>query len=313
MEILVQSFENVDWSVVHWRELWSFEQFQWTIGKTPFSHLQVPLFVIAVYLLSIFSIQIYMKERKPFSLKWITFVHNVALTMLSVVMFFGAFYGAYRKYQSQGFWAGLVCEQHQEPIRGSLFYWCYIFYLSKFYELLDSFLLVLKKKPLIFLHVFHHLIMPFVCWAGLEGKWCMALWTSCFWNSFVHIFMYFYYAVSTLGYNPSWKKHLTALQIFQFLSGVVYTAIYFYYYIRSIAFTFDGYIPKVTIEQGCTGDLRAILFMFSVNCSFLLLFGKFFHDSYSHKSGFNMKKPKSSDSSNSNIINGATCDVKKHN
>jgi hypothetical protein len=47
--------------------------------------------------------------------------------------------------KASGFWAGLVCEQDRDPIKGPLFYWSYIFYLSKFYELLDSYLLVLKK------------------------------------------------------------------------------------------------------------------------------------------------------------------------
>jgi len=194
-------------------------------------------------------------------------------------MFLGSFYGAYLKYKQQGLWAGLVCEQEQEPMKGQLFYWCYIFYLSKFYEFIDSYLLVLKKKPLIFLHVFHHLVMPFVCWAGLQGKWCMALWTSCFWNSFVHIFMYYYYAVSTIGISPWWKKYLTGLQIYQFVTGIVYTGIYFYYYFGGLRIGATG----LSYKQGCTGDFRAVLFMFTVNCSFLFLFVKFYLDTYSSK------------------------------
>ena len=44
----------------------------------------------------------------------------------------------------------------------------WVFYVSKFIDMFDSFFFVLKKKfsHLSFLHVFHHGIMPFECWWG---------------------------------------------------------------------------------------------------------------------------------------------------
>jgi len=104
--------------------------------------------------------------------------------------------------------------------------------------------------------------MPYVCWTGLQGKWCMALWTSTFWNSFVHVFMYYYYTVSTIGIHPWWKKHLTGLQIYQFVSGVVYTAVYFYYYFKDVQISFDSVLPSISFKTGCTGELWAVGFMF---------------------------------------------------
>jgi len=272
----------VDWKSLDWNQIVEMNDFRWNYGKTPFSHFQIPVVIAVSYLISLVVLQSYMKERKPYVLKYPTFFHNVNLTLLSLVMFLGSSYGAFLKYRSQGFKDGLVCEQEAEPMHGPLFYWSYIFYLSKFYELIDTYLLVLKKKPLIFLHVFHHFIMPFVCWAGLEGKWCMALWTSAFWNSFVHVIMYYYYSVSTLGYSPWWKKHLTALQIYQFVSGVAYTGIYFYYYLNDVKFSLNPL--TFDFKQGCTGEPWAVLFMFSVNCSFLILFTKFFISQYLSKS-----------------------------
>jgi len=299
---LALDFLYVDWGSLHWKQLFEMNNFQWIYGKTPFSHVQIPIIVGIAYLISIFSAQSYMKERKAYVLKVPTFIHNIILTVLSLVMFIGTAYGARYKYLSTGFWSGLVCEQELEPIKGPLFYWSFVFYLSKYYELVDSFLLVLKKKPLIFLHVFHHFVMPFVCWAGLQGKWCMALWTSAFWNSFVHILMYYYYAVSTIGINPWWKKHLTGLQIYQFVSGVFYTAIYFYYYFKDLSITFGTeainnlnnenltsvslnkpFPIALSFNRGCTGEFWAVTFMFAVNCSFLFLFSKFYMQSYTQK------------------------------
>jgi len=279
----------VDWGSLDWKQFLHINDFKWKVGETPFSHLQVPVVLSFSYLLSLYLLQNYMKDRKPLTLKGFTLVHNAFLSLLSLSMFLGASYGVFLKLQTQGFWAGLVCEQDADPMKGPLFYWSYIFYLSKFYEFVDSFLLVLKKKELIFLHMWHHLIMPFVCWAGLEGKWAMALWTSTFWNSFVHVLMYYYYAVATIGVHPWWKKHLTALQIYQFVSGVVYTSIYFYYYFQTITLSWNSWIPSLSYTQGCTGDLWAISFMFSVNCSFLVLFSQFFANSY-------MRKPNTSGS-----------------
>jgi len=271
----------VDWKSLDWNQLLEMNDFRWNYGKTPFSHFQVPVVISLSYLISLYVLQNYMKEKKPYVLKYPTFIHNVILTLLSLSMFLGTTYGAFLKNNAQGFWAGLVCSQDPEPIRGPLFYWSYIFYLSKFYELIDTYLLVLKKKPLIFLHVFHHFIMTFVCWSGLEGKWTMALWTSAFWNSFVHVIMYYYYSVSTLGYSPWWKKHLTTLQIYQFVSGVAYTGIFFYYYLIDFKFSLNPF--SIDFKQGCTGEPWAVVFMFSVNCSFLILFMNFFIQQYSNR------------------------------
>jgi len=272
---------RIDWSSLDWKQLIPSSDFQWDIGRTPFSQFQVPLVASLLYVVLLYGLQAFMKDRKALTLQKFTFVHNLFLTLLSTVMFIGTAYGAYLKYQSQGFFDGLVCEQEAQPMNGILFYWSYIFYLSKYYEFVDSFLLVVKKKPLIFLHVFHHFVMPYVCWAGLEGKWCMALWTSSFWNSFVHIWMYYYYSVSTLGYSPWWKKYLTGLQIYQFVSGVFYTMIYFYYYFSDLSITInDNYSISFDFTPGCTGELWAVIGMFSVNCSFLYLFSKFFKEQY---------------------------------
>ena len=54
------------------------------------------------------------------------------------------------------------------PLRGPLFWWCYVFYASKYYELVDTLLLVLRRKRVILLHAFHHASMPLVMWLCFE-------------------------------------------------------------------------------------------------------------------------------------------------
>jgi fatty acid elongase 3 len=284
----------ITWGKYDWSQFLSPQNFKWTYGVTPFSNLQVVLFMGVFYLTSVVILQAYMKDRKAYSLKFFSQVHNVVLTLLSAAMFSGAAIGAYSKYESQGFFAGLLCEQEVDPMHGPLWYWSYIFYLSKYYEFIDTYLLILKKKPVIFLHAWHHLVMPYVGWAGLEGKWAMALWTSTFWNSFVHVFMYSYYFMSAFGREMWWKKYLTMLQIYQFVSGVGYTAAFFYYYFSNVQMLGNS-LDSITFNQGCTGELWAILTMFFVNNSFLVLFVKFYVSTYKARSQRANKPPVKND------------------
>ncbi|GBM69375.1 Elongation of very long chain fatty acids protein 1, partial [Araneus ventricosus] len=81
---------------------------------------------------------------------------------------------------------------------------------------------VLRKKDsqIIFLHVFHHTTVPVIAWLGVSygpGGY------NSFYpmvNSFVHVWMYLYYGLASLGPESQkylgWKKYLTSLQLAQF-------------------------------------------------------------------------------------------------
>lgn len=46
----------------------------------------------------------------------------------------------------------------------------YVNYLFKFYELFDTVILALKKKPLTFLHVYHHCLTLILCFTQIVGE-----------------------------------------------------------------------------------------------------------------------------------------------
>jgi len=59
-----------------------------------------------------------------------------------------------------------------------------------------------------------------LCWSQLYWH-STTMWVPIGLNLMVHVFMYYYYAVATLGYKVWWKRHLTTLQIAQFIIDVV--------------------------------------------------------------------------------------------
>jgi len=177
---VVSWLTNINWSQVQWNQLWSFSDFHWVYGKTPFSQLQVPATVTFFYLITIFMLQKWMKDREAWSLKTFSLFHNLFLTLLSCAMVGGVLYGAFEKAGLLGPWSGLMCHQEADPMYGTLYYWSYIYYLSKIYELTDSYLLVLKKN-----HSYSctcttilwcHTLVGLVCKA--DGRWPCGLHVS---------------------------------------------------------------------------------------------------------------------------------------
>ncbi|KAK9831878.1 hypothetical protein WJX81_004455 [Elliptochloris bilobata] len=105
-------------------------------------------------------------------------------------------------------------------IEGRLYWWSYVYYLSKYYELIDTVLLGLKAKPMSFLHVFHHSIVVIMAYLWLEAAQSLqqiALLT----NTAIHTLMYWYYFMCTLKRPPAWKRLVTSSQIAQFCFSFV--------------------------------------------------------------------------------------------
>ncbi|EMS45747.1 Elongation of fatty acids protein 2 [Triticum urartu] len=86
------------------------------------------------------------------------------------------------------------------------------------YELGDTLLILLARRPLTLLHVYHHALVIAMCYLWLATRQSLmpvALVT----NAAVHVVMYAYYLCCTLGlrWPPRWKRAVTELQILQFL------------------------------------------------------------------------------------------------
>lgn len=139
----------------------------------------------------------------------------------------------------------------------------YLFYMSKYYEFFDTFLLYLNNKTPIFLQKYHH-IGAVVCWHLLYVYKVDSIWIPTIANSFVHTIMYSYYLGCLL--KIQWvryiKKYITFLQLTQ-LTVPNCLALYLYY------------PPVETVF-----NYQLILFFFAYVCGLIGLFIQFFYKNY---------------------------------
>ncbi|KAF2216597.1 hypothetical protein CERZMDRAFT_56254 [Cercospora zeae-maydis SCOH1-5] len=106
-----------------------------------------------------------------------------------------------------------------------LAFWGWFFYVSKFYEVVDTLIILAKGKRSATLQTYHHAGAMLCMWAGIRYM-SPPIWMFVFVNSFIHGLMYTYFTLSALGYRvpQAIKRSLTSLQIAQFLWGASYAA-----------------------------------------------------------------------------------------
>eukprot|EP00246_Nothoceros_aenigmaticus_P013604 TRINITY_DN476_c0_g1_i2.p1 TRINITY_DN476_c0_g1~~TRINITY_DN476_c0_g1_i2.p1 ORF type:complete len:290 (-),score=23.59 TRINITY_DN476_c0_g1_i2:270-1139(-) len=192
----------------------------------------VPVFVgSSIYLVCVLaglyrikSLDLKPRIKEPFLLQTLVFLHNSFCFLLSLYMCVGIIYEAIRTKYS--IW-GNAYNPKQVPMARLI----YLFYMSKYFEFLDTIIMVLKRnaRQITVLHVYHHYSISLIWWVishhapGGDAYFSAAL------NSGVHVFMYFYYLVSALLRNNEkarrkylfWGRYLTQLQMTQFMVNMV--------------------------------------------------------------------------------------------
>ena len=149
-----------------WASLASPATFRWVYGSTPCSGLGFVALSLGAYLGGCLLLQRLMRDREPLAtgpdgsptFTALVVAHNAATSLGSFAMLCGILRELHRAtahYDSP--WA-LLCDEREIMLdvskEGSqLGYWAYLYYLSKFYEMLDTVILALKKRPLEFLQM----------------------------------------------------------------------------------------------------------------------------------------------------------------
>ncbi|KAJ2662285.1 hypothetical protein IW148_003013 [Coemansia sp. RSA 1199] len=165
------------------------------------------------------------KKSRLTPMNAIVFVHNAVLAVYSAWAFWGVFPAFVSSIAQKGVHAGL-CDIDGLVWNSVLFKHNYLFYLSKYYELFDTAIILLKGRPASILQIYHHAGIVVIMY--LSNYFSPAVAIFMVWeNAGVHTIMYSYYALTVAGINPPGKQYLTTLQIAQFLFGQASVLLYF--------------------------------------------------------------------------------------
>ncbi|TEB35044.1 elongase of fatty acids [Coprinellus micaceus] len=240
-------------------------------GVSPLSTDKTVLTALGSYLAIIFGIQAFQKNRQPLKLTTLFQAHNVILSsgsalllalMLEEILPIGYQRGLH----------GVLCDAEAWTPRMEFYYM--INYYFKYLELIDTVFLAAKKKPLQFLHVFHHSATALLCYTQLNGKTSIS-WAVITLNLTVHVIMYYYYYATAGGARFWWKKYLTSMQIAQFIIDLVlvYGGTY-----EHFASSRPGL--KLPFYKNCHGSEQAAVFGCVLLTSYLFLFINFYFNTY---------------------------------
>jgi len=219
----------------------------------------------AAYLVFIFSVQSFMKDRPPFTLRTPLTAWSLSLAVFSII-------GACRTWpeflhtlSTHGVYHTVCVPSFLEEDHVTAL-WTWLFVLSKLPELVDTVFIVLRKQQLIFLHWYHHVTVLWFSWYSYVGftatcRWFMVM------NYSVHALMYSYYAVKALKI-PVPKvlaMVITTLQLLQMVFGCG---------VNILAWQYMGK------GRACAVSYNNLYWSFLMYTSYFLLFARFFFLAY---------------------------------
>ncbi|PWN19999.1 hypothetical protein BCV69DRAFT_283523 [Microstroma glucosiphilum] len=164
-------------------------------------------------------------------LRLLVILHNAFLALYSAWTFYQMLPVVLRSFLVGYRAAGLpgmrlaLCSMPTNTVTLAPYAW--LFYMSKYYEVIDSAILVLKGKVVSNLQSYHHAGALLAMWIAYRYQ-ATPVWVFVTFNSGVHTAMYTYYLCAAMKwpFPRQLKRNLTTLQILQITSGVVITNLY---------------------------------------------------------------------------------------
>jgi len=192
----------------------------------------LPLICCAVYLVMVFLGPIIMKGMQPMKSKFVLALWNLGLSVFSWIGVSRCVPHLVASTMEHGFKYTICTHPKQWYMSGPVALWMGLFCLSKLPELIDTVFLVIRKKPVIFLHWYHHVSVLLYCWHAYHHTIPAGIWFACM-NYTVHGIMYFYYFLMAAGMyklGSSIAGFVTFIQITQMLIGTVVMGLSGYYF-----------------------------------------------------------------------------------
>jgi len=196
------------------------------------NHPILPIVICAAYIVFCFGGQYIMKSRQRFDLRYPLAYWNL---FLSVFSFFGMIRTVphlVHNLTHLSFEDTICLPAGQSYGSGANGFWVMLFIFSKIPELFDTFFIVMRKRPLIFLHWYHHVTVLLFCWHSFATESSTGLYFVAM-NYTVHAIMYGYYFLMAMKIKPpipAWT--ITVAQISQMFVGT-FICIASWYLMRS--------------------------------------------------------------------------------
>jgi len=168
----------------------------------------------------------FMENRKPLHLLPIIRVYNVIQLIACIVIFYMILISGWTTKYTLGCEPVDFNAPHSNRL-AKLFWWTYMLKLVEFIET-AFFILRKKTRQVSGLHVYHHASTFILAWAAVKyfpgGMASFPILV----NSVVHIVMYAYYQIATMGpqchkYAEKYKKYVTIIQLVQFIILLIHT------------------------------------------------------------------------------------------
>jgi len=231
----------------------------------------------SLYLIGLWKGTSMMKDKAPFGLKTQLALWNLFLAVFS---FIGAIRTAPHLFfmlKDFGF-EYTVCRSALAGYgNGAVGFWVALFIFSKFFELLDTVLLVVRKRKVGFLHWYHHCSVLLYCWHAYVWEMPTGIYFVVM-NYMVHAVMYFYYFLAAVcAKPPRWALMVTIMQLSQMAIGIAITLSHVYILAYRTVPHCDGHLPNLTAALG-------------MYASYFILFAQFLSNRYCRKRNGDVKK-----------------------
>eukprot|EP01096_Ripella_sp_DP13-Kostka_P012123 TRINITY_DN49_c0_g1_i3.p2 TRINITY_DN49_c0_g1~~TRINITY_DN49_c0_g1_i3.p2 ORF type:complete len:305 (+),score=141.22 TRINITY_DN49_c0_g1_i3:267-1181(+) len=228
----------------------------------------LPIYCVVVYLAMVHLLPKVMENRPAMKLKTLEKYWNLTLAILSLIMFANIAPHILYIYATRGLHGGVCMVEEKGLWVGFQLFCAWLFTLTKVVELFDTFLLILQKKRVIFLHWYHHSSVLLYTWYVTHTHVPVG-WVFLTVNALIHTFMYYYYYLRSCGIIPTWAKRITQIQLSQMVIGVFMSVCWAYYYL-------SGQCPEPYFNEHPIGVffIFASVFMYA---TYFYLFWEFYN------------------------------------
>jgi len=227
--------------------------------------------IVAAYLAFLVIGTKVMKNRMPFDLRMPLALWNAFLCVFSFIGMCRTVPFLMATVLSSPFEATVCTTPLTSWGTGPTGFWVMLFIFSKVPELIDTVFIVLRKKPLLFLHWYHHVSVLLFCWQAYSSTAGSGLYFVAM-NYSVHALMYGYYCLQALNLLPKAFPTIliTLSQIAQMFVGT--------------GVCISGWYYKLS-GHTCSNDMGNLMAGAVMYGSYLYLFSAFAFKRYGGKKG----------------------------